>query len=161
MKHFRSAAKSNPNHPDVDYLLGVTAALKGDTVTAEQYFENAANRYQHVRSLVALGEMNLVEGKLTVAGSYLEKALKSDPNSWRAEQLLAAVNLRQDVYPSAVLHAEHALQLGKTEANGARLTLALAFSAGGNYLRSSQVLEELLKESPTQAQSKSGQPNSR
>jgi tetratricopeptide (TPR) repeat protein len=153
-KHFRSAAKSNPNHPDVDYLLGVTATLKGDTVTAKQYFENAANRYQHVRSLVALGEMNLVEGNLTVAGSYLEKALKSDPNSWRAEQLLAAVNLRQDVYPSAVLHAEHALQLGKTEAKGAQLTLALALSAEGNYLRSSQVLEELLKESPTQAQSK-------
>ena len=153
-KYFRSAAKTAPNHPDVDYLLGVTAAMKGDTVTARQYFENAATRYQHVRSLTALGELDLVEGNLTQAQSCLERALKAEPNSWRAEQLLAAVNLRQNAYPGAVEHAEHALRLGKIEAKGALLTLAEALSASGNYERSSQVIADLLKQSPTEAQSK-------
>ncbi len=151
-KRFRSAAKTAPNHPDVDYLLGVTAAMSGDAVTARHYFENAATRYQHVRSLTALGELDLVDGKLADAQTYLEKALQVDPNSWRAEQLLAAVNLRQHSYPNAIQHAEHALQLGKREAKGARLTLAEALSATGNYPRSSQVLNELLKQNPTSAQ---------
>jgi len=151
-KKFRSAAKTAPNHPDVDYLLGVTAAMSGDPVAARHYFENAATRYQHGRSLVALGELDLVDGKLADAQTYLEKALQVDPNSWRAEQLLAAVNLRQHSYPDAIQHAEHALQLGKSEAKGARLTLAEALSATGNYPRSNQVLDELLKQSPSTAQ---------
>ncbi len=153
-KHFRSAAKSAPNNPDVDYLLGITATIKGDMVTARQYFENAAFRYQHVRSLTALGELDLVAGNLAAAQSNLEKALQADPNSWRAEQLLAAVNLRQHSYANAVQHAEHTLQLGKSEAKGARLTLAAALSATGNFSRSNQVLSELLQQSPSEAQTK-------
>ncbi len=153
-KHFLAAAKTNPNQPDVDYLLGVIAAMTGDVVTAKQYFENAATRYEHVRSLTALGELDLTAGNLPEAKTYLEKALKADPNTWRAEQLLAAVDLRQQAYPEAIQHAEHALQVGKTEAKGARLTLAEALSASGNYQRSSDVVNELLKQSPTQEQSK-------
>jgi Tetratricopeptide repeat len=153
-KHFLAAAKTNPNQPDVDYLLGVIAAMTGDVVTARQYFENAATRYQHVRSLTALGELDLTAGKLPEAKANLEKALKADPNAWRAEQLLAAVNLRQQAYPEAIQHAEHALQVGKNEAKGARLTLAEALSASGNYQRSTEVVNELLKQSPTKEQSK-------
>jgi tetratricopeptide (TPR) repeat protein len=153
-KHFLAAAKTAPNHPDVDYLLGVTAAMTGDTVTAKQYFENAANRYQYVRAYTALGELHLQEGNFPEAEGNLEKALKGDPNAWRAEQLLAAVDLRQRAYAEAIQHAEHALQVGKSEAKGARLTLAQALAANGNYERSNQVLEELLKSSPTQEQTK-------
>lgn len=156
-KHFRSAAKTAPNHPDVDYLLGVTAAMKGDSVAAKQYFENAATLYQHVRSLTALGELELLEGNLKGAEAHLEKALKADPNSWRAEQLLAAVHLRQNAYSEAERHAERALQLGKSEAKGARLTLAEALSASGDYQRSGEVLADLLKQSPTEAQTKEAQ----
>jgi len=153
-KHFLVAAKTAPNNPDVDYLLGVTAVMAGDTVAAKQYFENAANRYHHMRSLSALGELDLQAGNLSGAKDYLEKALKADPNSWRAEQLLAAVDLRLHAFPDAIQHSEHALQLGKSEAKGARLTLAEALAANGNYERSNQVLEELLKSNPTQDQSK-------
>jgi len=153
-KHFLVAAKTAPNQPDVNYLLGVTAAMTGDTVTARQYFENAANRYQYVRAYTALGELDLQEGNFPSAKSYLEKALKADPNTWRAEQLLAAVDLRQHAYAEAIQHAEHALQVGKSEAKGARLTLAQALAASGNYERSNQVLEELLKSNPTHEQAK-------
>lgn len=153
-KHFLVAAKTAPNHPDVDYLLGVTCVMAGDIPTAKQYFENAATRYQHVRALTALGELGLQEGNLPEAKGYLEKALKADPNAWRAEQLLAAVDLRQHAYPDAIAHAEHALQIGKSDAKGASLSLAEALSASGNYKRSNQVLSELLKQSPTQEQAK-------
>ncbi|HET6930028.1 MAG TPA: tetratricopeptide repeat protein [Candidatus Acidoferrum sp.] len=153
-KHFRSAAKTNPNHPDVDYLLGVIASMKGDIAAAKQYLENAAARYQHVRSLTALGEIYLIEGNLGPAKAHLEDALKADPNCWRAEQLLAAVELRQHSYSDAIRDAEQALTLGKNEAKGARLTLAEALSASGNRERSSQILNELLKQSPTREQEK-------
>ena len=153
-KHFLSAAKTAPNHPDVDYLLGVIGAMTGEMETAKQYFENAATRYQHVLSITALGEIFLVEGNLDAAKQRLETALKVDPNSWRADQLLAAVLLSQRSYALAIQHAEHALQLGKTEAKGARLTLAQALTEAGERQRSVQVLNELLSQNPTQEQAK-------
>ena len=156
-KHFLSAAKTAPNHPDVDYLLGVLSSMTGDMDAAKQYLENAATRYQHVFSLTALGEIYLTQGNLTLAQQRLEAALKSAPNTWRAEQLLAAVELKQGSYPQAIQHAEHALQIGKAEAKGARLTLADALYATDNHQRSVQILSELLKENPTQEQTKEAQ----
>jgi tetratricopeptide (TPR) repeat protein len=153
-KHFLNAAKTAPNHPDVDYLLGVLATMTGDMETAKQYLENAATRYQHTLSLTALGEIYLTEGNLTEAQQRLEAALKAAPNTWRADQLLAAVALKQGSYALAIQHAEHALQIGKTEAKGARLTLADALYATGDHQRSIQVLNELLKANPTQEQAK-------
>ena len=151
-KHFLIAAKTAPNHPDVDYLLGVLSSMTGDMDAAKQYLENGATRYQHILSLTALGEIYLHEGNLTLAQQRLEAALKTAPNNWRAEQLLAAVELKQGPYPLAIQHAEHALQVGKTEAKGARLTLADALYATGEHQRSVQVLNDLLKENPTQEQ---------
>jgi tetratricopeptide (TPR) repeat protein len=156
-KHFLIAAKTAPNHPDVDYLLGVLSTMTGDLEAAKQYLENGATRYQHVLSLTALGEIYLTEGNLHLAQQRLEAALKSAPNTWRADQLLAAVELKQRAYPEAIRHAEHALQIGKTEAKGARLTLADALYATGNHQRSVQVLNELLTENPTREQTKEAQ----
>jgi tetratricopeptide (TPR) repeat protein len=153
-KHFLIAAKTAPNHPDVDYLLGVLATMTGDMATAKQYLENGATRYEHILSLTALGEIYLNEGNLTLARQRLEEALKTAPNTWRADQLLAAVELKQGSYPQAIQHAEHALQIGKTEAKGARLTLADALYATGDHQHSVQMLNELLKENPTQEQTK-------
>jgi tetratricopeptide (TPR) repeat protein len=153
-KHLRSAAKTSPNHPDVDYLLGVLAAMRGEMETAKQYFENAATRYQHVLSLTTLGEIYLVEGNLTEAKAHLEAALGVDPNFWRADQLLATVFLEQRSYALAIQHSELALQLGKNEAKGARLTLAQALSEAGDRQRSNQVLNELLQLNPNQEQAK-------
>jgi tetratricopeptide (TPR) repeat protein len=153
-KHFLLAAKTAPNHPDVDYLLGVLASMSGDVATAKQYFAAAAKNYQHVRSLTALGEIYLVEGNLDPAKTDLEAALHADPNNWRALQLLAAVELRRHSYIDAIRDAEQSLTLGKTEAKGARLTLGEAFASVGNYDRSDQVLRELLKQSPSQEQEK-------
>ena len=153
-KHFLIGAKTAPNHPDVDYLLGVLSTMTGDMEAAKQYLENAATRYQHVLSLTALGEIYLNEGNLTLAQQRLEVALKSAPNSWRAEQLLAALELKQGAYPQAIQHAEHALQTGKIDAKGARLTLADALYATGDHQRSIQVLDELMKENPSEEQRK-------
>jgi tetratricopeptide (TPR) repeat protein len=156
-KHFLTAAKTAPNHPDVDYLLGVLATMTGDMGAAKDYLENAATRYQHLLSLTALGEIYLNEGNLALAQQRLEAALKLAPNTWRADQLLAAVELKQASYPLAIQSAEHALQIGKSEAKGARLTLADALYATGNHQRSVQVLNELLKENPTHEQTKEAQ----
>ena len=153
-KHFLLAAKTAPNHPDVDYLLGVLSSMTGDLAAAKQYLENGATRYQHILSLTALGEIYLNEGNLTLAQQRLEAALKTAPNTWRADQLLAAVELKQGSYPLAIQHAEHALQIGKMEAKGARLTLADALYATREHQRSVQVLNDLLEENPTQEQTK-------
>ncbi len=153
-KHFLSAAKTSPNHPDVDYLLGVLSAMTGAMETATQYFEDAATRYQHVPSLTALGEIYLVEGNLTEARQRLETALRVAPNSWRADQLLAAVFLKQHLYAQAIEHSELALQTGKAAAKGAQLTLAQALADSGDRRLSDQVLNELLRQNPNQEQMK-------
>ena len=153
-KHLRSASKSAPNHPDVNYLLGVLAAMRGQMETAKQYFENAATRYQHVLSLTTLGEIYLAEGNLAEAKARLETALGVDPNFWRSDQLLAVVFLRQRSYALAIQYSELALQLGKNEAKGARLTLAQALSEAGDRERSDQVLNELLQLNPSQDQTR-------
>ncbi len=153
-KHFLSAAKTSPNHPDVDYLLGVLSAMTGAMETATQYFEDAATRYQHVPSLTALGEIYLVEGNLTEARQRLEIALRVAPNSWRADQLLAAVFLKQQLYAEAIEHSELALQTGKVAAKGAQLTLAQALADSGDRRLSDQVLNELLRQNPNQEQMK-------
>jgi len=156
-RHLLSAAKSSPNHPDVDYLLGVLAAMNSEMETAKQYFENAATRYQHILSLVALGEIYLAEANLADAKQRLETALRVDPSSWRADQLLAAVLLKQGSYSLAIQHAEHALQLGKTQAKAARLTLAEALLQTGERQRSVQILNEFLKQDPPPEQRKAAE----
>jgi len=63
------------------------------------------------------------------------------------------VALKQGSYSVAIEHAEHALQMGKPEAKGARLTWPLLVR-NGDHQRSVQVLNELVKENPTQDQAK-------
>jgi len=67
---------------------------------------------------------------------------------------LAVVFLRQRSYALAIQYSELALQLGKNEAKGARLTLAQALSEAGDRERSDQVLNELLQLNPSQDQTR-------
>jgi tetratricopeptide (TPR) repeat protein len=152
-KQFQAAARLAPNHPDVNYLLGLLAGMTGDEAGARSYWEKAVSMYpKHVLSLTALGESYLVTGNLPEAQNKLQKAVESDANAWRAHQLLALVRLRQHAYPDAVQQAELALQLGKTEANGARLVLAEALAGEGKRTQAIQTLQDMLKQNLTPVQ---------
>jgi tetratricopeptide (TPR) repeat protein len=150
-QHFQKAAKSAPSHPDVNYLLGVVAAMTGDLPGAQRYFEKAVFSFpKHVLSLTALGEIHLAGGDLAAAESNLEAALDADASCWRAHQLFATLLLRQQSYSEAVSHAERALELGKRDANGARLILAEALIAKGQREKAGKVLSDLLEQRPTE-----------
>jgi Tfp pilus assembly protein PilF len=152
-KHFQNAARLAPNHPDVNYLLGLIEAMSGDVPAAERYLEKAVSAYpKHVLSLTALGEIHLLGGDLAAAKDELETVLTVEPNSWRAHQLLAAVFLKQHSYQDAVLHAERALELGKKEANAARLTLAQALLGRNEREHAAKVLNDFLDQHPSDDQ---------
>lgn len=152
-KHFQNAARLAPNHPDVNYLLGVVEAMSGDVPAAERYLQRAVSAYpKHVLSLIALGEIHLLGGDVAAAKRELEMALTIEPNSWRAHQLLAAAFLKQHAYHEAVLHAERALELGKKDASAARLTLAQALLGRNEYERARKVLGDFLDQHPAEDQ---------
>lgn len=152
-KHFQNAARLAPNHPDVNYLLGVIEAMTGDMPAAERYLLKAVFAYpNHVLSLTALAEIHLLGGNAEAAKHELETALTVEPNSWRAHQLLSTVLLKQHSYRDSILHAERALELGKKDANSARLTLAQALLASGQGERASKVLSDFLDQHPPEDQ---------
>jgi tetratricopeptide (TPR) repeat protein len=144
-KHFQAAAKIAPNNPDVNYLLGLLAAQARDRAQARAYWEKAISFYpRHALSLTALGETYLTEQKLPDARRLLERAVEADNNSWRAQQLLAMVLVKQHAYEESAQHALRALEVGKYDANAAHLVLAEAYLGSGRRDDAIKTLQEML-----------------
>ena len=126
-KHLSSAARLAPLHPDVNYLLGLLATKSGDPVGARKSFEKAISEYpNHAHALLALGEQLLQQGDLSGAKTYLDRAVAAAPSMWRSYLMLAHLFLRVGDFGEAQRNAERALELGKSDANSARLVLAKA-----------------------------------
>jgi len=152
-KHFEAAARLAPNHPDVNYLLGLLAAQKGNRAEAQRFWEKAVSfDARHALSLTALGETYLMENNLSAAKDSLEKAVNSDTNSWRAHQLLAMALVKQHSYAESAEQAQRALEVGKSEAIGARLVLAEAFVGQQQLGKAIKTLQDMLALHPSDAQ---------
>jgi len=96
-------------------------------------------------------------GNLTVAQSALEAALKSAPNTWRADQFAGTQWLSNRLlFRGDGARRTRPANGEETEAKGARLTLADVFVRNGRSPRSVQVLNELLKENPTTGSGEGG-----
>lgn len=85
-------ARDLSNKPDPCYILGLCYQQKGDTEKARQFFEEAVARDPtHLRSLVELGKLALMERKPEEAVKWFEKATAlapSDDGAWQG--LIAA-----------------------------------------------------------------------
>lgn len=157
-KHFQAAARIAPNNPDVNYLLGLLAAEDRNRAEAKAYWQKAISFYpRHALSLTALGETYLTEQKLPEARSALERAVEADNNSWRAHQLLAMTLVKLYLYDECVQHALKALEVGKSDANGAYLVLAEAYVRQGHDDDAVKTLVEMLAKQPSKEQAAAAQ----
>ena len=155
-KLLASAEKAAPNHPDVNYLLGLLDSLAGNAAEAQSYWEKALKfDPNHYFSLLALGEASFGKGNLDEAKELLNHAGDANPNAWRPHEVLAHIYLGEGSFEDAEKEAEHALKLGKGEPNGVRLVLAKALIARHEKSRAIVALQEFLKGNATDAQAAS------
>jgi tetratricopeptide (TPR) repeat protein len=104
-------------------MQGLLADRRGNAAAAQASWEKTIS-LDPKHNLALLGLASLLVHRSDFAGAmgYLERVIQNDPNSWRAHQLLSVVCVRQGNYPEAINHAERSLELGKGQANIARLT---------------------------------------
>ena len=150
-KHLEIARRLAPQNPDINYLLGVLASKSAGPAEATSYWEKAISNFpNHVFSLVALGEAKLSQGDLKSAKEFLKRAVAADPSSWRAHELLAHLALQDGSYADAQQEAERTLDIGKDQANGARLVLAKALIAQSKRAEATVALQAFLDANPTE-----------
>ncbi len=148
-KYLEKLSRSAPGNPDVNYLWGVYWSTKNDWTQAKAYWKKAVQIYpRHAFSLSALAQTALHDGDLPSAVSYLSKATEAEPSSWRYEEQLASAYVRQKEYEKAQTHAEHAIELGKDRAAGARIVLAVALAHRGERPRAIKILQAFLEAQP-------------
>jgi tetratricopeptide (TPR) repeat protein len=148
-KYLENLSRSAPGNPDVNYLWGVYYSANNDWSKAKSYWEKAVQIYpRHAFSLSALAQLAVHDGDLPLAISYLSKATETEPSSWRFEEQLANAYLWHKEYDKAQTHSEHAIELGKDRAAGARLILAQALVQRDDKPRAIKTLRSLLEAWP-------------
>jgi tetratricopeptide (TPR) repeat protein len=155
-KNLHAAQKLAPNHPDVNYLMGLLASLTGNSAEAQSDWQKAISfDPNHFFSLMALGQAALGKGDLQQARVLSDRAISANPGAWRAHELRAHICLRQGLFEDAEKSAEQAINLGKGEANAARLVLAKAFIGEKEKTRAISTLQVFLEGKSTDAQAAS------
>lgn len=148
-KYLEKLSRSAPGNPDVNYLWGVYYSANNDWSQAKSYWEKAVQIYpRHAFSLSALAQIAVHDGDLPSAISCLSKATEAEPSSWRFEEQLANAYLRHKEYDKAQTHSEHAIELGKDRAAGARLILAQALVQRDDKPRAVRTLQSFVEAQP-------------
>jgi tetratricopeptide (TPR) repeat protein len=122
-KHFLKAEETAPQNPDVQYLLGLLESSLKDQDAASARYERAVSLYPtYEHALVALGEIQLRNKNAREAAATLEKAVRANTMSYRAQLYLAAALMQQGDYTRAKPHAQKAVEL----AGGDKVAMARA-----------------------------------
>src|SRR5229473_1116622 len=83
--HLEAVYRSAPGDADANFLFGVYSSQMNDWVHARNYWENVlAHSPSHLGALLSLGEALMRENKSAEAAEYLNRAVASEPTSWRA-----------------------------------------------------------------------------
>jgi tetratricopeptide (TPR) repeat protein len=155
-KNLLAAQKLAPNHPDVNYLTGLLASLTGNSAEAQSHWRKAVSfDPNHYFSLLALGQAALEMGDLQQAKVLSDRAISANPGAWGAYELRAHICLRQGLFEDAGKSAEQAINLGKGEANAARLVLAKALVGEKQNAPAISALQAFLEGKSTDAQATS------
>ena len=145
--HLDAVYRSAPDHPEVNYYLGVYSSQMNDWMQAKSYWTKTIDVYpKHLLALLSLGETLLRENKVDEALPYLNRAVEVEPFSWRAHAISAEAYLRQGSTEEAVGQAERALELGHGQAAVVQKVLATALARRGDKDRAVSVLQAYLKE---------------
>src|SRR5277367_1580536 len=144
-----------PNHPEVNYLLGVYASKTKDEAHAKSYWTRTLELDpRHLQALLSLSEIALRENDYDEALSLSQRAAQADPSSWRAQAVLASAYSRKNNNPEALQHAERAVELGHAQADTVAPMLAYLLASSGNKDRAIEVLQNYLKDHPTNTDAK-------
>jgi tetratricopeptide (TPR) repeat protein len=147
--HLETAKRLAPNHPEVNYLLGVYSVLKSDWTGAQSYLKKTLEFVPtHSGALLSLSEVLLRINKSGEALPYLKRTVEAEPTSWRAHALLANAEFQQGANDEAVQHAERALELGHAQAAAVQPLLAAALAKRGDPARAKDVLQAYVQEHP-------------
>jgi tetratricopeptide (TPR) repeat protein len=152
-RQLTAAGRHAPNHPEVNYLLGVVSRMSGENAGAKTYWLKALSESpNHLFSLLALGELLLGAGDLPASKGYLDRALAVDPSSGRAHFLYARLDFQDAAIEEAANHAQQTIELDKEDANAARLILAKSQLLLHRREQAMATLDALLKAAPLDSQ---------
>jgi len=148
--HLDAAYRSAPDHPEVNYYLGVYWSQMNDWMQAKSYWTKTIDVYsKHLLALLSLAQALLRENKVNEALPYLNRAVEVEPFSWRAHAISAEAYLRQGSTEEAVGQAERALALGHGQAAEVQRVLATALARRGEKDRAVSALRAYLTEHGT------------
>jgi tetratricopeptide (TPR) repeat protein len=149
LEDLEKAEKMAPGNPDVHYLLGMAQSALGRQDVARAEFERALGLFPaHVRSLLALGELQLHAGEAKAAAQTLEKAFQANGADWRAHFLLARAYFESKEQTKAEGHAERAVELTKGKNAETRLLLGKIAAARGNRADAERIFKNLVQDFP-------------
>ena len=148
--HLDAVYRSAPDHPEVNYYLGVYSSQMNDWMQAKSYWTKTIDVYsKHLLALLSLAQALLRENKVNEALPYLNRAVEVEPFSWRAHAISAEAYLRQGSTEEAVGQAERALALGHGQAAEVQRVLATALARRGEKDRAVSALRAYLTEHGT------------
>ena len=149
LQYLKKAEEMAPGNPDVHYLIGISDSGLDRQDAARSEFEKALQIFpSHVRSLLALGELQLRTGQNDAALKTLERAYQLDGADWRTDLLLAEAYFNATDYEKAQQHAVRAAELRKGKSAEAQLMLARAFLARGRTEDAKTALDTLTRQFP-------------
>ena len=138
-----------PNHPEVNYLLGVYASKTKDEAHAKSYWTRTLELDpRHLQALLSLSDIALRENDYDEALALSQRAVQVDPSSWRAQAVLASAYSRKNNYADALQHAQRAIELGRAQADTVAPMLAYLLASTGDKDRASGVLHTYLSAHP-------------
>ena len=144
-----TAVRIAPKSAEVQYAYGVYEMGVGDKAQAKTYWTKSLELHpQHFRALISLSQELLGENKPSEAVPFLQRAIRTEPSSWRAHALMAEAHLRQGSLEESIKQAERALELGHGKATVVQPVLAAALLRHGERERAAAILKGYLQEHP-------------
>ena len=149
LSHLQAAEKNAPNSAEIQYLFGVYSSQTNDPFRAKSYWMKTLDlNPRHLSALIALGQDLLHENKAAEALPFLQRAVKVEPESWRAQALLSEACVLQGLNDEAVQHAQRAIDLGHERAATAELVLVRVLVQKNQVPEAISKLETFVKVHP-------------
>jgi tetratricopeptide (TPR) repeat protein len=148
----QAAQKNAPNNAEIEYLFGLYSLQLKNEPQAQAYWKKTLEfNPKHLGALLSLSNDLLQQDKPEEALLYLNRAVETEPASWRAHALLGEALVLEKKSDDAVKEAQRAIELGHERAATAQLILARAQAQRGDRDQAITTLEIYLKAHPTDA----------
>lgn len=134
----REAIKKHPDHPFVNYLLGLSYYKNHDYIKAMAYAQKAVDQNPEEDSfLTLLAQLFAHQDLLQEAKNYAEKAYSVNPENWEAAQMLAKMAFQRNQLEESLKYVHAVLKKKPTSYMMHRLTTKI-------YLQQERELDVIL-----------------